>query len=94
MDILKPGRDPKDWSLEVVCSGYGHNEGGCEALLLVREEDLYQTEHSGYFDEIETGLTFTCCSCGRETDLRGNEQPRNWQNFPTKKTWLKTQKLK
>lgn len=95
MDILKPGKEPQKWALEVVCSGYGHYDDGCEAVLRVHKEDLYQTEHPsnelfvGYY----TSITFRCCSCGVETDLKHDDRPRDWPNLPTRKIWLeKTEK--
>jgi hypothetical protein len=68
--ILKPGRDQKGWSTEATCTGIGNGGGGCGARLLVEEADLYQTESNHYDGSTERYVTFKCCSCGVQTDLK------------------------
>jgi hypothetical protein len=91
MKILKPGREQKDWAKELTCTGYGNNGGGCGALLLVEEPDLYLTERHS-FDESDYFVTFKCCGCGTETDLNDGERPSHWTDLPSKKVWQKEQK--
>ena len=89
MDILKPGRDPKDWSLEIECTGWGHEtNGGCGAILLVRVEDLYLTDHCGDTEDFYYP-TITCPGCGLETDLKDADRPRCWATLPSRKIWLR-----
>lgn len=94
MDILTPGKEPKKWVLEVVCSGWGHSAEGCGAVLRVHQEDLYQTDSpsNGLFVDFDTYITFRCCSCGVETDLTDNDKPCDWPNLPTRDAWLKNRK--
>jgi hypothetical protein len=69
MEVLKPGRKQKGWATEVECTGVGNGYGGCGALLLVDQSDLYKTFSSHYDGSNETYVTFTCAACGVETDL-------------------------
>jgi hypothetical protein len=41
MKILKKGRPQKGWATEAKCTWEGNGGGGCGALLLIEEEDLY-----------------------------------------------------
>lgn len=68
MKVLKPGREQKGWATEVKCSGKGNGNGGCGALLLVEQDDLYHTE-SHARDETTVYTTFRCCECGVQTDI-------------------------
>jgi hypothetical protein len=69
MKVLQPGREQKGWAKESRCTGKGNGGGGCKALLLVDEGDLYLTHSSHYDGSNETYITFRCVSCGVETDL-------------------------
>ncbi len=42
MKVIKPGRPQKGWSHEFTCTGDGNGRGGCGAILLVEQEDLYE----------------------------------------------------
>ena len=68
MKILKKGREQRGWSVEAECTGEGNGLGGCGALLLVEEADLYKTS-SSVRDEVTIFITFKCSACGVETDL-------------------------
>jgi hypothetical protein len=70
MKILKPGREQTGWSVEAACTGSGNGMGGCGAILLVEETDLFKTE-SSCRDERTTFETFRCAACGVLTDLKG-----------------------
>jgi len=75
MKVLKPGREQKGWSVEVTCTGKGNGDGGCGAVLLVEEDDIYRTtsSHMGETDHFET---FKCSECGVETDFKVGVVPR------------------
>lgn len=66
--VIKPGRDQKGWSIEWTCSGDGNGGGGCGAMLLVEQPDLFRTSKSCR-DETDYFVTFKCMSCGVMTDL-------------------------
>jgi hypothetical protein len=70
MEILKPGRKQTGWAIEITCTGEGNGGGGCSALLLVDQSDLYRTFRRFYDSSSETFITFTCAACGVETDLK------------------------
>lgn len=69
MKILKPGREQHGWAAEATCTGKGNGGGGCGALLLVEESDLYKTGKCHYDGSSERYTTFCCPSCRVETDL-------------------------
>ena len=68
MKIIKKGREQKGWSKECTCTGSGNGDGGCGALLLVEQADLYHT-YSNCRDDSTTFTTFTCPCCGVKTDV-------------------------
>jgi len=68
MKVIKAGRPQKGWAGEFECTGAGNGRGGCSALLLVEEGDLYRT-CSNARDEITYYTTFECSECGVETDI-------------------------
>ena len=69
MKVITPGRPQKGWSQEVTCTGAGNGNGGCKAVLLVEQTDLYLTQ-SHARDETDTFVTFMCSECGVETDMK------------------------
>jgi hypothetical protein len=83
MEVVKKGRPQKGWTSKFTCTGHGNGGGGCGAVLLVSEGDLYQTS-SSCRDETDYFTTFCCCECGVETDvkvpssviLRGTRPPK------------------
>ena len=75
MRILKPGRDQHGWTTEATCTGDGNGGGGCGALLLMEEGDLYRTASNHYDGSREEFATFTCEACGVLTDLKGVPGP-------------------
>lgn len=70
MKVITPGRDQRGWAREETCTGHGNGRGGCGAVLLVEQGDLYKTQ-SHSFDETETFITFQCVACGVQTDIKG-----------------------
>ena len=68
MKVIKKGRKQKGWAKEFRCTGNGNGDGGCEAILLVEEGDLFQTSSSA-LGEIEYYTTFKCSECGVNTDV-------------------------
>ena len=68
MKIIKKGRPQKGWAKQFECTGRGNGDGGCGAILLVEQADLYYVTRSCY-DEAERVVSFQCCLCDVETDL-------------------------
>lgn len=83
MKTIEKGRPQKGWAKELKCTGAGNQGGGCGALLLVEQADVYRTE-SHCRDEFSTYNTFTCQECGVETDIK------ELLHFPvpSKASWL------
>jgi hypothetical protein len=81
--VIKPGREQRGWAKEVSCTGEGNSFGGCGALLLVEEGDLFQTSRHSYGDSSpEYFATFVCGACGVLTDLGSGEYPGAPQTLP------------
>lgn len=68
MKVLKKGRAQKGWAKELNCTGSGNGGGGCGALLLVEEADLFQTSKTYMDGETDYFVTFECPSCNVLTD--------------------------
>ena len=68
MKVLQAGRPQQGWSTEAACTGHGNGNGGCGAMLLVEEADLFTTQ-SHARDETETYTTFECAACKVWTDI-------------------------
>ena len=69
MKVIKRGKKQKGWAVEFECTGDGNGDGGCGAILLVEEGDLYLTSRSYYDGSRDTFTTFTCSCCGVQTDV-------------------------
>lgn len=69
MKTVKEGRKQGGWAAEFECTGGGNEGGGCGAILLVSQTDLYQTGRNSQGDPTEYFLTFCCPECGVETDV-------------------------
>ena len=87
MRVIKPGRQQRGWSKEFECTGQCNGGGGCGAVLLVEQADLYKISYS-CMGESETSITFRCCSCGVETDVN-REYTGSWSDLVDKKAWMK-----
>lgn len=69
METVKKGRKQGGWAKNFECKGDG---GGCGAVLLVSQTDLYKTDRYPYdVDSSEYLITFCCPECGVETDVEG-----------------------
>lgn len=66
--VIKSGRIQRGWSKKFKCTGIGNGGGGCRAILLVSEYDIYETV-SCSMGETERHKTFCCPQCGVETDI-------------------------
>lgn len=89
MKVLKKGRKQKGWATETYCTGEGNGGGGCGAKLLVEQDDLFLT-YSTHRDETDTFITFRCCDCGVETDLKQLDVPSNvYRKLLSKTEWQK-----
>lgn len=89
MKVLEPGRPQKGWATEVHCTGKGNGNGGCKALLLVEQSDLFKT-FSHARDETTEYVTFICGACGVKTDL--DKVPSEIKSkLPNESAWLENQ---
>lgn len=70
MKIIKAGRPQKGWSKELTCTGAGNGNGGCGAVLLVEQDDVFGTSSHHYDGSSEYYNTFKCVSCGVWTDIK------------------------
>jgi hypothetical protein len=64
MKVLKPGRNQDGPSRKRKCTGRGNGGGGCGALLLVADKDVFQTHHCDFGGGHDIYNTFKCPSCG------------------------------
>jgi hypothetical protein len=69
MKLIKKGREQRGWAKEFECTGIGNGGGGCGAILLVEQGDVYQTVYYNMGD-CSVSNTFTCSECGVETDIK------------------------
>jgi len=73
LKVLKKGTGQKGWAKKFTCTGYGNGEGGCGAVLLIEEADLFKQRSilGGTTDYV----SFECCECGVGTDVWNSERP-------------------
>lgn len=69
MKVIKAGNPQKGWAKKFTCSGNGNGGGGCSAVLMVEQGDVFLTHSSHYDGSNETYKTFECPSCGVLTDI-------------------------
>lgn len=71
MKVIKKGRPQKGWAKEFECTGEGNKGGGCGALLLVEEEDIFISGYvGGNFRETgDPAYSFACPECNVITDI-------------------------
>jgi hypothetical protein len=86
MKVIKPGSGQKGWSSEATCTGAGNGNGGCGAVLLVEQPDLFCTS-SSCRDETDYFTTFKCSECGVLTDIK---TPINPRSLPSYAEWKKS----
>lgn len=70
MKIIKAGRPQKGWSKEFTCTGAGNGNGGCGAVLLVEQDDVFGTASHHYDGSSEYYNTFKCAACGVCPDIK------------------------
>lgn len=69
MKVIKKGSGQNGWSKEFECTGHGNGDGGCGAILLVEQNDLYKTYKHDHGGGHEVFTTFRCSECSVETDI-------------------------
>ena len=80
MKVLEKG-NINTWEKELICTGAGHGNAGCEARLLVSEKDIklsYSTKCFGIFEKID--FYFKCPECNCLTDIAKDCIPTKLQN--------------
>lgn len=90
MRVIKEGTGQKGWAQNFVCTGNGNNGGGCGAVLLVEEQDLFTTHSSHYDGSNDSYITFQCAQCGVLTDIPQSKAPH--VSLPNHETWKKKKK--
>jgi hypothetical protein len=88
MKVIKPGRDQKGWAEEFKCTGKGNQGGGCGAILLVEQDDLFRTTNS-CMGETDSFITFRCMACGVLTDIAASKSPSAARSLPSHLEWRK-----
>lgn len=88
MKVIKPGRKQTGWSKEKTCTGKGNGNGGCGAVLLVEQADIFLT-HRHVHVEHDVFHTFKCPCCGVLTDFDEFEVPRGLNVPQTQQEWEK-----
>lgn len=91
MKVLKHGTGQNGWSKKLECTGKGNGGGGCDALLLIEQTDLYKTYRSFMDGEEEIYVNFTCCECSVETIVE-NVPLHIKDQIPSKKDFMKKAK--
>jgi len=87
MKVLEPGREQKGWAVQKRCTGDGNGGGGCGALLLVEQADIFLTE-SHARDETTRYVSFKCPACGVTTDFDDDEVPPHvWEGAVPLHVW-------
>ncbi len=87
MKVIKKGRPQKGWAKQYECTGAGNKGGGCGAVLLVEESDLFHTYRSIMGRDEEWYVTFKCCECSVLTDIKN--APFNARELPSYTEWKK-----
>ena len=78
MKVIKHGRPRNSWSGEYECTGQGSESGGCGALLLVEEDDLFETAR--FCSDPDFFSTFRCPECGVWTNFPQDDVPQEVWN--------------
>ncbi len=84
MKIVKPGRPQKGWAKNYECTGKGNTGGGCGAMLLVEQGDLFQTARHCYDGSSDYFVTFKCAACGVLTDIPERDAPVRANELPAR----------
>ncbi len=83
MKLIKEGRKQTGWAGEFSCTGVGNGNGGCGAILLVEQRDLFLTVQSSFDGSHDDFVTFKCSQCGVLTDIKG----KSTDGLLLKKDW-------
>lgn len=70
MKVIKKGREQRGWAKKFECTGAGNGGGGCRAVLLVEQNDVFRTTRSFCGRDTTYYATFKCCECGVLTDIQ------------------------
>lgn len=74
MKVLEKGNESKGFETEQICTGKGNGDGGCNARLLVGENDIFVTASDIY--TLQTFyFTFKCPECKTQTDIKPANLP-------------------
>jgi hypothetical protein len=87
MKVLKKGRGQKGWSIEATCTGAGNGGGGCGALLLVEQDDLFKTFITSFCEPPDVCVSFVCSECGVMTDIEDSVPIYVARSLPDKGDW-------
>jgi hypothetical protein len=82
MKVLEPGKTKEKWTIQHRCTGWGHGDDGCDALLEMEITDLRY--RPGVYDEkseSEPEVMFKCPCCGKVTSLGRNEWPDDYRKL-------------
>jgi hypothetical protein len=71
MKVIKKGRPQRGWAKQITCTGKGHGRGGCGAVLLIEESDLFYGERWIMGREHDDWVYFVCSECGVSSDVNG-----------------------
>jgi hypothetical protein len=95
MKVIKSGTGQKGWAREIACKGYRGNGGGCGALLLVEQADLFKVHLDGDYTEVgPPSIAFKCPECGQCTDIDSKFYSGYVQQLPDKRDWEATHESK
>jgi hypothetical protein len=83
VEVIKPGKFGTVWAMEVVCTGHGNGNSGCEAVLLVNREDLryYPGVPGDSWGSRDPAVCFKCPICSSITDVPRKDWPFNYDNL-------------
>jgi hypothetical protein len=74
MKILKK-RKAQKWSIEIECTGFGHDGGGCKSLLELKRSDLVPIYTKEYIRR-PSSLYFVCPVCKGKTNIGMDYWPK------------------
>lgn len=65
MKVIKSGKAGSAWKSKQKCTGKGNKQVGCNAVLLVEGDDVFNMSN----ENTAVKKTFMCPECGAFTDL-------------------------
>lgn len=83
MKVIEQGKNTEIWSIRHRCTGWGHGDFGCEALLEIERNDLFYSSgiSEAGFGTFQLTVSFECPCCGGLTDLGIDDWPTNYRNL-------------